>query len=130
MISMRNRFDAHTRRSEVRIGLLREVVERLQRGEYVDVENVLGSGDPEKEAIWEEGKLSAGGWPGSNGVLTCATVMNEIEKDAAARNQKRQDKPKTPAPSRPTVKTVSALEPPADSAPAQGQPKARTAYFF
>lgn len=59
MISLRNRFDAHTRRCEVRIGLLREVIEKLQRGEKVDVEKVLGSGDPEREAIWEEGRLGA-----------------------------------------------------------------------
>ncbi|KAJ4391743.1 hypothetical protein N0V93_005363 [Gnomoniopsis smithogilvyi] len=112
MISLRNRFDAHTRRSEVRIGLLREVVEKLRDGEDVDVENVLGSGDPEKEAIWEE-------------------VMNEIEKDAAVRNQKNQDKSKTPASSRPTAKTITVVpEPPADSVPAQEQPKGRSAYFF
>lgn len=58
MISLRKNFDAHTRRSEVRIDLLREVVERIQNGEEVDVETVLGSGDPEKEAVWEEGEWS------------------------------------------------------------------------
>lgn len=62
MITLRKSFDAHTRRSEVRIGLLREVIERLQNGEEVDVEEVLGIGDPEKEAIWDEGELSPGGW--------------------------------------------------------------------
>lgn len=55
MISLRKNFDAFMRRSDVRIGLLREVVERIQNGEEVDVEKVLGSGDPDKEAAWEEG---------------------------------------------------------------------------
>lgn len=132
MISLRNKFDAHTRRSEVRIGLLREVVERLQKGEQVDVEGVLGSGDSEKEAIWEEGQLSSV-WCRSNAVLTCATVLNEIEKDAAVRNQKKQDKSKSPEPAPPappTAESASTSETPADSAPAKEEPKARTAYFF
>ncbi|KAJ4419347.1 hypothetical protein N0V82_005035 [Gnomoniopsis sp. IMI 355080] len=111
MITLRKSFDAHTRRSEVRIGLLREVIERLQNEEEVDVDEVLGTGDPEKEGIWEE-------------------VMDEIERDAATRNQKKQDKPKTSTSSRQTAKAVSAPEPPGDSAPAQEQPKGRSAYFF
>lgn len=57
MISLRKNFDAFMRRSDVRIGLLREVVERVQNGETVDVEKVLGTGDPEREAEWEEGTL-------------------------------------------------------------------------
>lgn len=55
MISLRKNFDAFMRRSDVRISLLREVVERIQNGEAVDVEKVLGAGDPEREAEWEEG---------------------------------------------------------------------------
>jgi hypothetical protein len=57
MISLRKNFEAFMRRSDVRIGLLREVVERIQNGEKVDVEKVLGAGDPEREAEWEEGML-------------------------------------------------------------------------
>lgn len=56
MISLRKNFDAFMRRSDVRIGLLREVVERIQNGEEVDVEKVLGSGDPDREAAWEDGR--------------------------------------------------------------------------
>lgn len=56
MISLRKNFDAFMRRSDVRIGLLREVVERVQNGEEVDVEKVLGAGDSEREAEWEEGR--------------------------------------------------------------------------
>jgi hypothetical protein len=56
MILLRKNFAAFTRQSDVRIGLLREVVEKIQRGEDVDVEKVLGTGDLEKEAEWQEGK--------------------------------------------------------------------------
>ncbi|KAJ4292215.1 hypothetical protein N0V88_005846 [Collariella sp. IMI 366227] len=54
MISLRKDFEAFMRQSDVRVGLLREVVEKLQRGEEVDVEKVLGTGDAEKELQWED----------------------------------------------------------------------------
>lgn len=56
MISLRKNFEAFMRRADVRIGLLREVVEKIQNGENVDVEKVLGTGDAEREAEWEEGR--------------------------------------------------------------------------
>ncbi|KAH8782931.1 hypothetical protein F5883DRAFT_404062 [Diaporthe sp. PMI_573] len=113
MISLRKNFDAFMRRSDVRIGLLREVVERVQNGEKVDVEKVLGAGDPEMEAEWEE-------------------VLNEIERDSASRSQKKQDKAKAkaPAPSPPVAKAVPVAGPKTEPAPAQEPAKGRTAYFF
>lgn len=59
MIALKKDFATFTRQSDVRIGLLREVVEKLQKGEEVDVEKVLGAGDPEKEIEWQEGTRSA-----------------------------------------------------------------------
>jgi hypothetical protein len=41
-------------RADAKIGLLREVVERVQRGEDVDVERLLGTGDVGQEAEWED----------------------------------------------------------------------------
>lgn len=87
MISLRNRFDAHTRRSEVRIGLLREVIEKLQRGEKVDVEKVLGSGDPEREAIWEEGTLSADRCRHEQGADFC----NSLERNRKGRRNQESE---------------------------------------
>lgn len=55
MIALRRDFNTFTRRSETRIGVLREVVEKLQKGEDVDVEKALGTGDAEREKEWEEG---------------------------------------------------------------------------
>lgn len=54
MIALKQEFNSFMRRAEVRIGLLQEVVERLQKGEDVDVEKVLGTGDEAKEKGWEE----------------------------------------------------------------------------
>lgn len=55
MITLKKDFETFMRQSEVKIGLLREVIERVQRGEKVDVERVLGTGDPTKEAEWDSG---------------------------------------------------------------------------
>jgi hypothetical protein len=55
MISLKRDFSTFMRQSDVRIGLLREVVEKLQRGEDVDVERALGTGDAEREQLWEQG---------------------------------------------------------------------------
>jgi hypothetical protein len=54
MIALRKDFTTFMRRSETRIGLLREVVEKLQRGEDVDVEKALGTGDPQQEEEWQQ----------------------------------------------------------------------------
>lgn len=132
MIWLRKTFDTHTRRSDVRIGLLREVVEKLQKGEQVDVEQALGSGDPDKEAMWDEGKSDGEPHEPGMAVLTFVTVLADIEKESASRNQKNQDKSKTPesSPTSLTAKPASTTEPPADAASAQAQSKGQTAYFF
>ncbi|KAK7736246.1 hypothetical protein SLS53_007081 [Cytospora paraplurivora] len=110
MISLRKNFEAVMRRSDVRIALLREVVEKMQNGETVDVEKVLGSGDPDKEAGWEE-------------------VLNEIEKDTTSRSQRKHDKPKAPGVPAPSTKIVTTEETKTDPT-AQTPSKGRTAYFF
>ncbi|KAI1460682.1 hypothetical protein F4805DRAFT_372171 [Annulohypoxylon moriforme] len=86
MIALKKEFDTHVRRAEVRIGLLREVVEKLQRGEEVDVEKALGTGDAEKEKEWEE-------------------VLKEIERDDVLKNANKTEKTKPTAPPFTPVKT-------------------------
>ncbi|TQV91417.1 hypothetical protein V2A60_008936 [Cordyceps javanica] len=54
MIALRNQTSRYMRQASVRLQLLREVVERIQAGEDVDVEKMLGTGEPQKEADWEE----------------------------------------------------------------------------
>lgn len=56
MISLRNDRLAFTRKTDAKIVLLRETVQRVKNGEDVDVEKILGTGDPEKEKEWEEGR--------------------------------------------------------------------------
>ncbi|RYP79175.1 hypothetical protein DL771_000153 [Monosporascus sp. 5C6A] len=105
MIALKKDFSTFTRRAEVRIGLLREVVEKLQRGEEVDVEKTLGSGDEAKEKEWEE-------------------VLREIERDDILKNPRKGEKTEqtSPAPVRPEAKGEAKTE---NAAPS----KAKTASY-
>ena len=43
-----------SRKTEAKLSLLREVVQRVKNGEEVDVRGLLGTGDAKSEAEWEE----------------------------------------------------------------------------
>ena len=53
MIALRSQHAAFIRKADVRIGLLKEVIERVQKGEDVDVEEILGTGVEREEKEWE-----------------------------------------------------------------------------
>ena len=101
MISLKKDFATFMRQSDVRIGLLREVVEKLQRGEEVDVEKVLGTGDPERELAWEEGpsSLEAVVIVLARKMLTDTAVLRELEREEPAKHQRKKQPEPTPAPS-------------------------------
>ncbi len=58
MIALKHEFTNFSRKADAQIGLLKDVLGRLQRGEDVDVEGLLGTGDREKEREWEDGRFS------------------------------------------------------------------------
>lgn len=93
MIALKRDFDTFMRRSEVHIGLLREVVEKLQRGEEVDVEKTLGSGDAAKEKEWEE-------------------VLKEIEREDILKNEKKPEATRqtAPIPARAETRSIAGTE--------------------
>lgn len=43
-----------SRKTDAKLSLLREIVQRVKNGEDVDVKKALGTGDPQQEAEWEE----------------------------------------------------------------------------
>ena len=92
MIALRNEFTAFSRRADAKVGLLKEIIERIQNGEEVDVEGLLGTGDKEREKEWEEGKLAypTPTWL-SNGQHV---VLQEIEREDQAWEQSKRSKPK------------------------------------
>jgi hypothetical protein len=55
MIALRNQFATFSRRADAKISLLKDIIERIQKGGKVDVEGLLGTGDKEREKEWEEG---------------------------------------------------------------------------
>lgn len=79
MIALRNQTSRYMRQASVRLQLLREVVERIQNGEDVDVEKMLGTGEPQKEADWEEGELAVHALMTHGGILTNA--VNSLASD-------------------------------------------------
>ncbi|KAK5989134.1 hypothetical protein PT974_10634 [Cladobotryum mycophilum] len=79
MLALRHQTERYMRQSSLRIAQLREVVQKIQNGEDVDVEKLLGTGDPQKEAEWEE-------------------VLQAIEQDEAMRKSQKQEKSKEPEP--------------------------------
>lgn len=56
MIALQSEFTTFSRRADAKIGLLKEVIGRVQKGEDVDVKGLLGTGDPEQEKEWEQGE--------------------------------------------------------------------------
>lgn len=58
MLGLRNEFANFNRSADAKLDLLREVIGRMQKGEKVDVEKLLGAaGDEGREREWEEGRL-------------------------------------------------------------------------
>lgn len=56
MIAMKNDFGNFSRKADTRIELLEDIIERIGRGEKVDVKKSLGTGDEDTERQWENGK--------------------------------------------------------------------------
>ncbi|KAK6001462.1 hypothetical protein QM012_002793 [Aureobasidium pullulans] len=114
MIALRNERQGFTRKTEAKIALLRETIDRVHRGEDVDVERVLGTGDPEKEKEWEQ-------------------VMQELESDNILWKKKKspqaqqQDEAQAQTQQAPAVESSKMVTQIPTSEP---QPAARRPGFF
>lgn len=79
-----------TRKADAKIALLREVLEKVQKGEAVDVEGILGTGREESEKEWEEGRRasllykreygSIGGFRRQDVVIVCRGLLAFISR--------------------------------------------------
>ena len=56
MLTLKNEYSSFSRKADAKIKLLKDVLDSVQRGENVDVEKVLGTGDEEQEQEWRDGK--------------------------------------------------------------------------
>lgn len=72
LIATRHDFADYSRRTQTKIAVLREVVERLKKGEEVDVKAMLGTGKREEEKEWEE-------------------ILKEIEEEDKAFHRRKEE---------------------------------------
>jgi hypothetical protein len=54
IMGIQTEYTTFMRKADLKLRRLREVVEKIQKGEEVDVEKVLGTGDETQEQEWEE----------------------------------------------------------------------------
>lgn len=54
MLTLKNEYSTFSRKADEKIKLLKDVLDRVQRGEKVDVEKVLGTGDEGQEQEWRD----------------------------------------------------------------------------
>ncbi|KAL4805932.1 hypothetical protein BDV18DRAFT_140171 [Aspergillus unguis] len=71
MIALKNEYKNYVRSTDAKIRLLREVIGKVQNGEQVDVEKMLGRGDKKVEREWNE-------------------VLREIEREDSLWHQKQK----------------------------------------
>ncbi|KAH8894759.1 hypothetical protein GQ53DRAFT_642141 [Thozetella sp. PMI_491] len=102
LISVKQDYTNFVRQSDARIGVLREVVEKLQRGEEVDVERLLGTSDAEREIQWEE-------------------ALKEIERGEPVRGPRRKSANPTPTESPETTSPKAVAEADAKQVPTPGR---------
>ena len=56
MLTLKNEYSTFSRKADAKIRLLKDILDRHQRGENVDVEKALGTGDEEQEQEWRDGR--------------------------------------------------------------------------
>ena len=56
MLALKSEYSTSSSKADAKIKLLKDVLDRVQRGENVDVEKALGTGDEEQEQEWRDGK--------------------------------------------------------------------------
>ncbi|KAI9839126.1 MAG: hypothetical protein M1819_003119 [Sarea resinae] len=87
MIALRRERVSFNRKADTRIGLLKEVIERVQGGEEVNVEGLLGTGDKAKEKEWEDvlRELEAEDalWQSRSGAKKGRTVVQDATTEPA-----------------------------------------------
>ncbi|KAJ6444734.1 v-type h+-transporting atpase 16kda proteolipid subunit [Purpureocillium lavendulum] len=125
MIALRKQTEHYARQSSNRIAQLREVVQRIQNGEDVDVEKVLGTGDPQREADWEESACWPRYYRRAREADLLATVLKAIENDEASRKPQKQEKQPQPDLQQPNASPAKPNEDTTDAK--QEPPKRKTA---
>lgn len=94
ILALRREMLNFSRRTDAKLGLLREVLGRVKNGEDVDVERLLGTGDPRKEQEWEEvmQELESTDMLAEGQEKRAAKKARQAEKRAAAKEEMEKEK--------------------------------------
>ncbi|KAJ5698313.1 hypothetical protein N7462_000318 [Penicillium macrosclerotiorum] len=113
MLTLKNGYASYSRSADAKIELLKEVIERVKKGEKVDVEKLLGTGDEAQEKEWEE-------------------VLKQIEQEDALWNKQKQaeQEQKQPTPKLEEKETVASTATSTDDEAAKKAQKTRKMNFF
>ncbi|KAJ5176502.1 uncharacterized protein N7482_002379 [Penicillium canariense] len=104
LLTLKNGYASYSRSADAKIELLKEVIERVQKGEKVDVEKILGTGDEAQELEWED-------------------VLRQIEQEDAQWHSKQKAEKESKQSAREPEKKESAVP---DTAGADGDGKKKT----
>lgn len=107
LIALRNEMLNYSRKTDAKLALLREVVQRVKNGEDIDVKRLLGTGDPEAEKEWEEAMQELE----STDMLWEGKQKKEAKKVAKAEQRRLKDEEKVVARERETVSPTGADSP-------------------
>lgn len=101
MISLRNDRVNFSRKTDAKIALLRETIQRVLDGEQVDVERILGTGDPEQEKEWEQvmRELESDNtlWQGKQRKREAAQQQAQVQQPPSEQTSKIVSQPLLPA---------------------------------
>lgn len=104
IISVKNDHTTFSRKAELQIEKLREVIRKLQAGEEVDVEKVLGTGVPEEEDAWEQALKEL---ENEERIWTQSRAKKRQEREARERQREQEEREREDAsPVNPQVGSV------------------------
>lgn len=70
-LALKNEMLAYTRATEGKLALLKGVIERVQKGEEFDVDEVLGTGKVTEEGEWFDGEYNSSRSYGESIGISC-----------------------------------------------------------
>lgn len=90
MLALRIEYSTFSRKTDAKIALLKEVLDKIRRGEEVDVDKVLGTGDEQAEQEWADGRVFYTLWAQQITHLGVIVIKHIEEEDRAWEGKDRK----------------------------------------
>lgn len=116
IIGLRREMLNFSRKTESKLALLREVIQRVKNGEDVDVKGLLGTGDGQQESEWEEvvQELESNALVGEHRIKPNLRGIEQADKSSVLKEHPRETAARE-GPSRPAERQHLDLEAEKDS---------------